>query len=185
MSDRPETLADADGEVLLRRAARLARRLDTTRAEAGVPAIAVRIGDQNYAFPLTGVRRVEIFATITPLPHVPAAVLGLGASDGEVLAVFDGRAFAGVASRAARGEHVPVLILGSASTSLAIAVDELGGLTDVAGSLVRAPGSPPWLLGLTHDGVLVVDVQALLQDPMFASGNRSIEGVVNDDQEQD
>ena len=176
----------SDDLILQRRAAHLARQIEhasTATPTNGALAIAVRIGEQQYAFPLAGVLRAVIIPSVTPLPHVPALVLGLGASDGDVLAVFDGSVWIGGARRVQR-ELVPTLILGSARGTLALAVDELVGLTLIDETLSRAPGSPAWLDGLTREGVLVVRVATLLQDPVFALG-QPVEGAVDDDHQED
>lgn len=172
-----------DSQILRSRAARLARPL-AVAAHDGTPAIVVRINDQAYAFPLAEVRRAAVVAAVTPLPHVPPVVLGLGISDGEVLAVFDGRIWAG-GQRRPRLDRIAVLLLGSATAPLALAVDALVGSTVLPLELTRSATAPPWLLGLTGDGVLAVHVAALLEDPMFTPGNRPIEGAVDDHHKED
>ena len=171
-----------DDELLRLRAARLARP-SVAIADDGTPAVLVRIHDQQYAFPLADVRRAAVVAMVTPVPHAPTVVLGLGVSDGEVRAIFDGRIWAGGPSRTER-ERIPVLLLGPSSAPLALAVDAHVGSTTLPRALTRTASAPDWLLGLTADGVLVVRVAALLEDPLFSPGNRPIEGVVDDHHEE-
>lgn len=153
-----------DRDVLEARARRLAVPSTETALAEDRLALVVEIDSQRFAFPLADVRRALVLGPLTPLPHVPAIVLGLGTADGDVLAVFDGRVWAGGARRPG-AEHTPVLILGSAHAPLALAVDRF------AGTLARpAPvdGGAGWLREVTADGVLVVDVGAMLQDPRFS-----------------
>ena len=111
---------------------------------------------------------------------MPPIVLGLGTADGDVLAVFDGRVWAGGARRP-RSDHTPVLILGPARAPLALAVDRF------AGSLARAvavEGAPGWLREVSADGVLIVRVDAMLRDPRFAFVTPS-EGTADDHHQKD
>lgn len=166
-----------DDERLLARAARLAKPIAVEKPDDGRSAVVVLIGGQRYAFPHADVRRVSILGPITAVPHVPPIVLGLATTDGEVRAVFDGRVWTGGARRSVM-EHTPVLILGTANAPLALAVDSFEGSMNL--STHKPPAGVPcaaWLLGVTEDGVIVVDVRALLQDPAFSSGTRASEGV--------
>ncbi len=170
-----------DDERLLARAARLAVPVAIEDPDHGRSAIVVMIVGQRYAFPLADVRRASILGPITVLPHVPPIVLGLATSDGDVRAVFDGRVWAGGTRRSVM-ENTPVLILGTAVAPLVLAIDSF------AGSMILGTHKPPagapaatWLHGVTDDGVLVVDVAALLRDPAFspdpAPGTRAFEGL--------
>lgn len=169
-----------DDERLRARAARLATPIAVEKPDDGRSAIVVTIAGQRYGFPHADVRRVSILGPITALPHVPPIVLGLATTDGEVRAVFDGRVWAGGARRSVM-EHTPVLILGTAIAPLALAIDSFEGSMKLS-SHKPPSGAPsaPWLSGVTEDGVFVVDVRALLQDPAFSSGTRASEGVGND-----
>lgn len=151
-----------DDELLARRAARLAR--PTTASVQGRPAMVVAIGAQQYAFPLDEVRRAAVLGSLTRLPHVPPIVLGLGTLDGEVVAVFDGAVWAGGPPRVPT-ERTPVLVLGTSTAPLVLAVDAF------ASSVVlpaHVPPSATWLQFITDDGVLAVDVPTLLSDPVFS-----------------
>ncbi len=159
-----------DAELLAARARRLAVPISEVTASVGRAAIVAEIGAQQFAFPLVDVRRALVLGPLTELPHVPPNVLGLGTADGDVIAVFDGRIWAG-GSRRPSSEHTPVLLLGPARAPLALAVDRF------AGSLALPPAveATGWLEQVTADGVLVVRVTSLLEDPAFSlasEGNR-------------
>ena len=173
----------SDEKILHRRAARLAKPIKV-EADDGTPALLVRINEQHYAFLLADVRRAAVVTMVTPLPHVPAVVLGLGILDGEVHAIFDSRIWSGGARRT-QLERIAVLILGPSESPLALAVDSLAGSTVLPPRLQRSANAPPWLLGLTDDGVFAVRIAALLADPMFTSGNHPIQGAVDDHHEED
>jgi chemotaxis signal transduction protein len=165
-----------DEDVLAARAKRLAMPLAETTAQDGHSAIVVEIDAQHYAFPLVDVRRALVLGPLTELPQVPPIVLGLGTADGDVLAVFDGRVWAGGARRPS-SDRTPILILGPALMPLALAVDRF------AGSLVLPPAtaSTGWLDQVTEDGVLIVRVGALLEDPAFSVS----EGTADDHHQED
>ncbi|MEO8701148.1 MAG: chemotaxis protein CheW [Kofleriaceae bacterium] len=160
-------MADS-GEVLRARARRLARPVEETTGGGGASAIVATIGSQQYAFALTDVRRAAVLGALTPLPHLPPIVLGLGISDGDVVAVFDARVWTG-SPRRPPSNKLAVLLLGSTIAPLALAVDAFAG-TITLEPVIRpaAASTTSWLRGVTADGVLVVDVPALLQDPLFS-----------------
>lgn len=163
-----------EDELLAARAKRLAVPIVEDTSSNGQSAIVVEIDGQRYAFPLADVRRAAVFGPLTELPHVAPIVLGLGTADGDVLAVFDGRVWAGGARRPS-ADRTPVLILGPAQTPLALAVDRFAGSL----ALPLPAASTGWLQQVTEDGILIVRVSALLEDPAFSSGIIS-EGTVDD-----
>jgi len=150
----------SDRDLLLARAKRLAVPISEVAATDGRSAIVVEIDAQRFAFPLADVRRALVLGPLTELPHMPAIVLGLGTADGDVLAVFDGRVWAGGMRRPA-ADHTPVLILGTSQAPLAFAVDRF------AGSLAL-PASSETEQTITAEGVMIVRVDALLGDPRFS-----------------
>ena len=170
-----------DQELLAARARRLAVPLAEDDSSDALTALVVEIDAQRFAFPLAEVRRVFVLGPLTELPHVPPIVLGLGTADGDVLAVFDGRVWAG-GTRRPSAELTPVLLLGPARAPLALAVDRF------AGSLaLPAPPTPPapgdsaagWLQEVTAEGILIVRVAALLADPRFSLAS-STQGTADD-----
>ncbi len=163
-----------DEQVLAARAKRLAAPIVEDTSRDGRSAIVVEIDAQRFAFPLADVRRALVLGPLTELPHVPPIVLGLGTADGDVLAVFDGRVWAGGARRPS-ADLIPVLILGPAQTPLALAVDRFVGSL----ALPLLEPATGWLQQVTDDGILIVQVRALLENPAFSLGTVS-EGIVDD-----
>ncbi len=151
-----------DADLLAARAKRLAVPIADDTTNDGHSAIVVEIDAQRYAFPLADVRRALVLGPLTELPHVPPIVLGLGTADGEVVAVFDSRVWAG-GSRRPSADRTPVLILGPAQSALALAVDRFAGSL----SLPPPTATTGWLQHVTEEGILIVRVAALLEDPAF------------------
>jgi chemotaxis signal transduction protein len=168
-----------DAELLAARAKRLAAPIIEDTPSDGRSAIVVEIDAQRFAFPLADVRRALVLEPLTELPHVPPIVLGLGTADGDVLAVFDGRVWAG-GSRRPSADHTPVLILGSAQTPLAFAVDRFAGSL----ALPLPTATTGWLEQVTDEGILIVRVSALLENPAFSLATVS-EGTVDDHHQED
>jgi len=166
----------SDRDVLAARAKRLAVPIVEDMASEGHSALVVEIDAQHYAFPLVDVRRALVLGPLTELPHVPAIVLGLGTADGDVLAVFDGRVWAG-GSRRPSADRTPVLILGPAQAPLALAVDRFAGSL----ALPASTATTGWLQQVTEDGILIVRVEALLEDPAFSVAK----GTVDDHHQED
>lgn len=158
-------------EILRARARALALATPVDAIHSGTQPIAlvVAIGPQRYAFVSQHVRRAAVVPVVTPLPHTPPQVLGIGSCDGEVTVIFDARVWCGFEPRQGR-TAIPVIIIGPPEASLALAVDELAGMTAL-GELDPPPArSQPWLRGITKDSILVVEAPKLLDDPTFWIG---------------
>jgi chemotaxis signal transduction protein len=159
-----------DEDVLAARAKRLAVPIVEDVARDSLSALVVEIDAQRYAFPLADVRRALMMGPLTELPHVPPIVLGLGTADGDVLAVFDGRVWVG-GSRRPSSDRTPVLILGPTQAPLALAVDRFGGSL----ALPAPTTTTGWLQQVTEEGILIVRVSALLEDPAFSVSRGTVD----------
>ena len=117
----------------------------------------VRAGSSQF-----GIAAEKIFAVVawqnpTPLPHAPKSVLGVASIQGRMLTVLDLTMFpipGGVSSEAPR--DAPRYIIGlQGDEQLALAVDDIGGILQLADADLEGPPEPAGTLVrlvLQHEG---------------------------------
>lgn len=163
-----------------RRAALLAKQVRQARDAHGGSQdryLVVLCGRDRYGVPLEAIETIRSRGAITPLPRVPAFVLGLLAQTGEALTVVDlGRL---LRSPPGTGEPSSRLVVVSVrGEAVALRVDEVAGIIAPADVREFAAGEgDSWLTrvhvrGLAEGGVLLLDIVAVLADPRVAVGSR-------------
>lgn len=87
-----------------------------------------RVGNEQYAIPVAGVREVITMAEVTPVPGAQPAVLGVRNLRGQILPVID---LAGLL-RAARPEPAGLVMITECENQLTgLAIDEVSGVTEL------------------------------------------------------
>lgn len=147
-------------DILLARARLLARVPSDVAVATRRRALVAAIGPQRLGFPLERVVSVRALGRWTPVPHAPAAIVGVAKLDGKVVAVFGGRSWRGLPEE--MRADAPVVLLTGRDSPLALLVDSVIDAVDVPDDLpdLRRPGEP-WLRAIIDD-VLVVDVDRLI-----------------------
>lgn len=126
------------------------------------------IEGQRYALSLNNVERVLPIVAVSPLPQAPAAVLGVMNLHGQVIPVLDLRRRFGL-PLCDYGLTARLLVVRTGRRILALAVDEVLGVSEVAQETITRPDA--LLPGIGHvagivtlaDGLLFIhDVEACL-----------------------
>jgi purine-binding chemotaxis protein CheW len=126
------------------------------------------LGEAWYALELDVVERVVPMAAVIPLPRAPEVVLGAFNLHGEVVPVVDVRHRLGLAPRGF-ALTARFLVARAGRRRLALAVDEVAGVSEVDAGAVAVPAAV--LPGLRHlkgivtlaDGLLLIqDLDAFL-----------------------
>ncbi len=132
--------------------------------------VVLALGNERYAIDIGTVREIAAIDTITPMPAVPAHWLGLVNVRGELFPVLDLRRYLGLPE--GTGETARwMVVVGGAHSPLVLAVDEVLSVrsipvADIGPSLADARGaSPAAHIGLTKDFVVILDVDAIVNDP--------------------
>ena len=125
----------------------------------------------SYALPLAHVREVDRLPTVTPLPNVPAWLLGAANLHGEIISVVDVAAFLGLgASRPSR--EARLLACRASGMEIGLMVERVRDIRELPDAAIRPPASQlpgrsgRYLAGIhAGDGrlTLVLDVPGLLQ----------------------
>jgi len=100
--------------------------------------VVFRLAEQQYALPLSAVERVLPMVAVSPLPQAPAIALGVINLHGQVVPVLDMRRCFGFPPRD-YGLTAHLLVVRTTRRTLALPVDEVLGVREVAAAAVTAP----------------------------------------------
>jgi purine-binding chemotaxis protein CheW len=117
------------------------------------------IDGQRYALPLNDVERVLPMVAVSPLPQAPAVVLGVFNLHGQVIPVLDLRRRFGL-PLCDYGLTARLLVVRTSRRILALPVDEVLGVLDVAGAAVTP--ADVVLPGIGHVAGIVALADGLL-----------------------
>ncbi|MBI2553888.1 MAG: purine-binding chemotaxis protein CheW [Candidatus Rokubacteria bacterium] len=114
---------------------------------------------QRYAVPLSAVQRVVPMVALSPLPKSPSIALGVFNLHGTVIPVLDIRRRFGVAPHD-YGISAHLVVARTSRRTLALPVDEVLGVSEVAAEAVASPDAV--LPGIGHVAGIVALADGLL-----------------------
>lgn len=128
------------------------------------------LSDERYAFPLEVVREIGRIGHITPLPGLPAAILGATGLRGEVLPVLDLRRLLGLPEKPPTSES-RLVIVRQEDTVAAMLADRVEDIVALPASALQAPpaeaqGTFPFLRAIARQGkeaIRVLHLAGLLE----------------------
>ena len=153
---------EAARALLEARARRLARPVETESAEPAemLDLLVVRVAEERLAVPVASIVAIARAGIIAPLPRAVAPVYGVTAWRGRPLTVLS----FGVGRPKVTGQTRLVVLGSGARAALAVVVDAVDDITRVERAALSPSGAGPrrsYVLGVTPDGLLVVDGDAL------------------------
>jgi purine-binding chemotaxis protein CheW len=163
--------------ILTERAASLASAEDQEEFEAGEERLTFRLGDACYALPVDFVREVRELEAYTPLPSVPAWIVGLVNVRGRLLTAVDVRPLLENTPTPPQPDAFLVIV--------AVGDTELSLLADIVVEVRRDTADPlptpastsgrsmNWVRGVDQDLNLVLDMPALFADPRLQINDES------------
>jgi len=154
-------------EALKIRARRLAEPTPHTRAKA-VELLVFSVGDARLAAPADRVREILTPGATARLPTSGQALVGLRAARGAVVVLADPSILLGVGGDAPPSGERFAVVLDHPVAPVGVLTDRVDGVLITFGGIRPAPDDP-LLAGITADGALVLDVDAVLADPRLAS----------------
>lgn len=171
----------AESERILKaRARRLARPAAAKATGESIEVLAFRVGAESYALQPRHVERVCALDNLTPIPGVPAFVLGIVSLAGEILSVVDLRRMFELPEHGL-GELNKVIVLALEAMRFGILVDHIDGIRQIPVGALQ-PSLPTlcgirerYLLGVTQERVAVLDAARLLADRGLIIDERSQE----------
>ena len=121
------------------------------------------IAEQQYALPLSAVERVLPMVAVSPLPQAPPIALGVINLHGQVIPVLDIRHRLGFPTRD-YGLTAHLLVARTHRRTLALPVDEVWGVQEVAVEAIVPPHAILPHLGHVAGIVMLTDGLLVIQD---------------------
>jgi purine-binding chemotaxis protein CheW len=175
----PEQLA----EVWARRADALAQKPPEEISGDTITLLVFWMGQEQYGVDVINVREIYPLEQLTPVPRTPDFVVGVFSARGRILSVIDLRAFYGlpvtlpVNAEAREGSQSKIIVVTNTDPTSDTADMEIGLLADEVTDVrvifmdqlepplsVQTGGRANHIQGLTADMLVVLDLNALLND---------------------
>jgi purine-binding chemotaxis protein CheW len=155
--------------ILKARARQLASPAAEGDANAFIDVLAFRLGAETYAVEPQHVARVHALEQLTPLPGLPAFVLGIARVRGEIISALDLRILFELPERGL-GQLNRLIVLQSAHMRFGVLADAIEGVRRLpqGGQLASLPTlkgvRARYLLGVSEERIVVLDAARLLAD---------------------
>jgi chemotaxis signal transduction protein len=159
--------------VLRERAQKLkARRVDAPQRELFERIVTIEVGRERFGLPLSRLREITRATPISPLPNLPACMLGICALRGELLSVLD---LAELRGSGRTGSSPFFALVESRERMVALTFNALLEMRDVfrddlVGGVPAAELARAFARAITHDGVNLLDVDRLLASELVLVG---------------
>ncbi len=137
-----------------------------------VTALVASIQHEHYALPITEITAVYQDVVIVPVPCAPEFAAGIANVRGHLLSVVDLGMLLGLPSRETAGAALVVAEAGDVSIGFRVeAIDEIVELEMSRMNPITPTmnlGQGQYLRGIFPDGIALLDVSAILDDPRLA-----------------
>ncbi len=164
--------AAAKQRILEHRANALAKR-PFSEARDEVEVLSFSLGGQRFALAGAFVREVIRYVRPSRVPGASPFVLGVIGLRGDALALFDLHRLLGTPPPSFTAS-ARIFVVGKEGAEFGFVVDEAFGVEQLDRATIRTlPSSSEHrtlLTGVTEDHVMLLDAEALLQDPRFVEG---------------
>lgn len=167
-----EVSTEASRDILSERARRYATAPERALlASEQVELLTFDLAGERYAIESKFVREVLRSPTLTPVPGAPPLLFGVTNLRGEILAIMDlGHALGSPSNQATPAW---VIVLGGTSAEMGLVSDAVLEVATIRTDSVLAPARASreiqrnWIRGVTSEAVIVLEGQALLDDPLL------------------
>jgi len=152
-------------EILRQRANRLAEN-NTSTHRITQSALRVVIGHENYALPIGTLASVYEGASIVPIPCTPEHILGVTNMRGHVIPVLNLSHLLHVTDEAV---GIYVIVASHEESMIGMVVASVGDIVNYADDEIMplTGETQRWVKGVLMDGTILLDLQALLSDPIL------------------
>lgn len=131
--------------------------------------IEFRLGSENYAFETKYVREVYLLNNFTPLPGLPAFVVGIVNIRGQILSIIDLKSLFNL-PLAGLGELNKIIILKNENMKFGVLADIIIGthsisLSSLNKSYTKMPGiGAEYLKGVSIEHLIILNAKSILED---------------------
>ena len=151
-----------------------------TRETGGREFVTFSVNDEPYALPIERVREIVRLRPITPVPRVPAAVIGVISLRGEVVQVVDLRRRLGMPTREPTRTSRIVVLHGDDGSVTGILVDTVRDVLRITDDQIRLSGSADAeavaaLLVRGEEFVSLLDIEVDALKGLYAGGVRLLQ----------
>ncbi|MFA6138045.1 MAG: chemotaxis protein CheW [Sulfurimonas sp.] len=156
--------------ILRQRAIKAAKKLETAEIFDALELIYFRIENERYAIEASAVSEVHKFKEPTPIPFTPSYVCGIFYLRGRFVSLVSLINFLGIGEQR-RDSSCSILLLSDEKMEFGIIVDEVLEQKKLSKSDIQALPSgfnlprTDLVVGVTQEGVVVLDGKRFLSDP--------------------
>ncbi|OGJ87738.1 MAG: hypothetical protein A2268_02470 [Candidatus Raymondbacteria bacterium RifOxyA12_full_50_37] len=142
------------------------------------------LASETYGIESAFVREIHPLKDFTPLPGVPAFVLGITNVHGQILSVVDLKKFFNLPDKGL-GELNKVIILKNSQMEFGILADAILGTRSVPRAAIQAPPvtiagiGAEYLKGVTGERMVILDAQKILDDNKIIVDKSAVESENN------
>ena len=168
-----DRFSEAEIEILKVRAERIAHAAGDDQALDTINGLSVSVNDETYVLPIETLAAIYEQTPVVPVPCTPDYVRGIANIRGHIVPVVDLGALLQMPVSAG-AQAAALIVVRHQDITLAFQVDQVGDVTAVAKhQLVAAPfgqgaAQARYIQGILEDGAVLINVVALLEDPMLA-----------------
>ncbi len=153
-------------DTLEQRTRQLARPVAEPASERGAGRfLTFSFGAERYGWPVNQVRAITRVGHVTPVPSAPAYYRGVASLRGQVLSVMDLGAYLGIPPLNTPPELM--IVIDGAGLEIGVLASEVFDVLDVPPNTLASPSSagldPELIIGVTPDGLTLLDAEALLR----------------------
>lgn len=177
MEDALNPPKDRARKIMEARAKVLARPLAETTAPEGLGAVVFTLARETYAIESRYVREVTSFTGFTPVPGVPAHIMGVVNLRGGILAVMDLRPFFNLTAQGVT-DMARVIVLGESRPEFGIVADATAGHVILPRATIKSASGiagmrSGFITGVTTESCMILDGGKLLADERFTVDHRT------------
>lgn len=167
-------------KVFRRRAELFASRGSRAAKVIRTPALVFHLGEDLFAIALSQLEGIHPLREWVPVPGAGPELLGVASVRGEARSVLELCRLLRVEQKAPSGEDY-VLIVKHGSSSVGVRVAQIARIEDIDMEALSSPVQTSTseredgVKGLTHDGVIVIDMDYVLPEALAANGGPASE----------
>lgn len=145
--------------------------IDTTADHDLARVLTFSLGTERYAWLANRVRTIARLGRLTPVPSAPAHYPGVVSLRGQILSVMDLRVYLNLPNLPSIADHtdnsISIIVIDGAGLEIGVLASEVSDVVDVPlDELTPATSAgldPELIIGVSHDGLTILDAEALLK----------------------
>ncbi len=168
---------DDEISILRARAKRIANAQHQAEESEVLSTLNITIGGEIYALSMDLLDAVYSAPTVVPVPCTPSFIAGISNIRGQIIPVLDLAFLLGVATD---NKNQALIVISNREMTVALFIEAIGEAGSIMSNRIQAvPVSKRsaytnYLKGVTPEGIAVLDIEALLNDPALIVNDLSL-----------